>query len=270
MAENIEDFERTEAERVEEGELPTPPVLYKGDPSGEHDIFLASGVMPFEADSTSIYWYVETKAREIGTKIKRNRGKPGNAREENMLSLEEKAIVILGRAIGVTWKEIKRRITAERVLKGEIPFDRDNGSLHNGVVTPHKDVVSAIQADMLDAIEVFSPLVGGSSRIIWRAKMVEFYRQRILTVARKSRIKAKEKEFRIIALDKAMASHLRFFDSMMRDEDISRILGSPSELVHAKSLEAAESAIHRRFAEGEITDEERIELLRELRHGGSG
>jgi len=135
------------------------------------------------------------------------------------------------------------------------------------VVEPHRKVIAAIHADMLDALETFSPLVGGSSRIIWRAKLIEFYRQRIFSLGRSHRLPLKERERRIIALDKAMEKHVRFFDSLQKEEDIERLLGSPSEQVQSQSQAKAEKAIQKRCDDGEITDEERIDELRELRHG---
>jgi len=255
----------TNDHRIEVGLAPVPPMLAP-DPTGEDDIFLATGVMPFESPLEDIYNYVESRAMQMGSHIRRSRGLPPGAKEENMLSVEEKALVILGRAIGVTWRGIKARIIEERIKRDEVPPDRESGSYHASVIVPHRPIVDAIHADMLDALEVFSPLVGGSQRIIWRAKMIEFYRQRIFTVAR-SRLKAKEKEARIIAMDKAMERHIRFFDGLMKEEDIASLLASPSERVASQSKTKAEQEIQKLFDEGEITDQERIDQLRELRHG---
>jgi hypothetical protein len=253
-------------ERIEIGRHPVVPVLTT-DPTGEKDIFLATGVMPFEASLPEIYGYVEGRAQQIGMHVKRNRGKPPNAKEENLLSVEEKALVILGRAIGVTWRQIKGRIIHERVQAGLVPPDRQSGSYHTSVIEPHRRIVTAIHADMLDALEVFSPLVGGSQRIIFRAKMIEYYRQRIFGVARLTRITLKERERRIVALDKAMDKHLRYFDALTSEEDIAALLSSPSEQIHSQSQTKAEDAIEAMHKRGEITDEERIDELRKLRHG---
>jgi len=256
--------------RIEEGLAPVVPVLVPTlapDPTGEKDIFLATGVMPFEASTAEIYEYVENRAQMVGLHVSRSRGKPPNAKEENMLTVEEKALVILGRAIGVTWRHIKARIIEERIAAGLVPPDRESGSYHTKVIEPHRKVVTAIHADMLDALEVFSPLVSGSQRIIWRAKLIEWYRQRIFSVARNQRLAMKERERRVIALDKAMDKHLRYFDGLMGEEDIAKLLGSPSEQVHSQSQAKAEAMIEGSFSRGEITDEERIDELRMLRHG---
>jgi hypothetical protein len=135
------------------------------------------------------------------------------------------------------------------------------------VIVPHKKVIDAIHADILHAIETFSPLVSGSARAVWRAKMIEYYRQRIMVVARHQRLRVIDRERRIIALDRAMSTHMRYFDQMMEPRNIGHLLSSPSSLVHASALSDAEQAIAEQFEEGKITDEERIDALRKLRHG---
>lgn len=251
---------------AELGETPVPPMLAP-DPTGESDIFLATGVMPFDATPGQIHEYVAVVAYNIGEVIRRNRGNPRNAHPRNMLSVEEKAVVILGRAIGVTWREIKKKINNARIGQGLEPPDRETGSYYQSVIEPHKKIVAAIHTDILDALEVFSPLVSGTSRIIWRARIMEFYRQRIHAISRQSRLKVKEREQRIIALDKAMSAHVRYFDSLQNNDDIERALGSPADQVQIQVRSKAEREIEDKFDKGEITDAERIDLLREARHG---
>jgi len=65
--------ERTENERIEVGGAPTPPPLAP-DPTGDRDVFAATGVMPFEAPFADIYNYVSIRAEMVGVHIKRNRG----------------------------------------------------------------------------------------------------------------------------------------------------------------------------------------------------
>ena len=258
--------EKSEGERIERGDTPTPPVLAP-DPTGENDIFIATGIIPFDAPLKDIFTYVENRAQLIGSHVKANRGNPSTAKPENMLSKEEKALVILGRAIGVTWREILSRLCNHRIENGLVPPDRRGGTYHTSVIMRHREIVTAIHTDMLDSIEVFSPLIGGSQRIIWRAKLIEFYRQRIFALGRSHRLKLKEKESRIMALDKAMEKHIRFFDSLQREEDIERLMGSPADQVHSQSKARAEKSIQNLFDDGEITDQERIDQLRKLRHG---
>lgn len=252
---------------VERGGRPPSVPAMVPDPTGEKDIFLATGVMPFEATTEDIFDYVESKAISRGTHVKRNRGTPPGAREENMLSVQEKAIIILGRAIGVTWGEIKKRIIDERLSRGEVPPDRHSGSYHGAVIAPHMDIVRAIHADMLDALEVFSPLVGGSSRIIWRAKMIEYYRQNILRLARSREGATKDREARIAQMDRAMIRHFAFFDSVMREEDISKVLGTPADRSKEQELDRAEAEVEEMYNRGEISDIERVHAIRRIRHG---
>lgn len=237
------------------------------DPSGGGSIFAVAGSIPFEAPADEIFMYVEEKAQAIGLKVKRNRGLPPFGKPENMLSPEEKSVVILGRSVGVSWPEISKRLHDDRVNRGEIPPSCKVSNHYQGIVQGHERIVVAIHADMLEGIEAYSPLVGGSGRIIWRAKLLEFYRQRIFALARNPRIKLEKKERRIASLDKAMEKHIRFFDGFQKEEDMERLLGSPAERMKTQFREKAEDEIAKRFANDEITDEERIDELRKLRHG---
>jgi len=258
---------KPEDERTEVGvEDPPAPIVYRVRVDGS-DVFSAAGAIPFEAPADEIFRYVEERARDVGTRIKRNRGKPNSAKIENMLSVEEKAVVILGRAIRIPWREIIKRISDDRVARGETPPSRLPSDFHKLVMSHHKKIVAAIHSDMLEGVEAYSPLVGSPGRIIWRAKLLEFYRQRIFALGRNTNMKLERKERRIASLDKAMEKHMRYFEGLQKEGDVELLMGSLSEKVQARAREGAEEAIAKKFANGEITDEERIDELRKLRHG---
>jgi hypothetical protein len=234
---------------------------------GEENIFVATGIVPFEAPIEQIYEYVAAVGQRVGQEIRRNRGLPPGAKQCNMLSTEEKALVILGRAIGVSFPDIADELSRRRVDAGEEPPDRARHSYQAKVIVPHRKIVEAIHADILDAVEVYSPLVSGSARLIYRARMLEFYRQQIHKVYGLKRVKMRERETRISALDKSIDRHMKYFDQLMSSEDVSRLLGTPSDQVRSQSRTKAEEAVEDRYEAGEITDGERIDILRKMRHG---
>lgn len=238
-----------------------------------------SGIPSFVGPVLDIYEYVEKKAREVGENIKHNRGVPPGASRENMLTPEEKALGILGYALGIPAKEIVLRINHLRVTRNEDPVTSLNDKIFHD---RHRSVVAAIQQDAFESMEVASPLVIPRQRIAWRANMLEYYRTKIMEIVMNPDREVTEgdtdsegqyitiKEHRAIAkLDAAMQPHLKFFDRLAVDPDFAGKLAPPSEQVRKahEAEKAAEKRIQDQFDKGEITDERRIELLRELRHG---
>lgn len=236
------------------------------DPTGLFD----SGAVPALSDAAeAIYEYVESKANEVGTSIPKNRGLPPAASPENMLSVEEKAIIILGRSLGVVWDEIKDRIAMLRLERGEDPPSRSKFyTLTKRLVKANKEVVAAIQADLLEATEAFSPLVNGTQRFLWRAKLVEMYRQKFIEVSLGDYNPADGPQLTQLRLiDAAMRQHLAFFDSVGALSDVSKMLASPADRVREHSQVAAEAQLRERKEKGEITEEEYVNQLRLLRFG---
>lgn len=253
----------------------------KSDPTGEVALFDEFGAPPISSEVSAIYDYVENKARSIGEHVRKNRGVPPGASPENMLSVEEKAIIILGRAVGIVWSEIKSRINQYRDEKGEPRITRPKYELGTNVITSHSDVVAAIQADVLGAVEAFSPLVSGQQRFIWRARIVELYRQEILRIwhmdpdhvvgrtAKGQPIYATNewKDKMVAKLDRAMQPHFSYFDQIGESEDISALMVSPGDMMKQQGMVQKVQELEEMFEKGDISDEERINRLRELKHG---
>jgi len=234
------------------------------DPTGLFD----AGAIPSITDAAElIHGYVEGKAQELGKTIPRNRGLPHSADPKNMLSLEEKAIVILGRSVGVVWTEIRDRICALRVARGEEPPDRDFYSFTVKFVKNNKEIVSAIQADLLEATEAFSPLVGGTQRFLWRARVLEWYRQRFISVSLDEDLAPKDRDAQLRLIDSSMRPHMDFLDKVGGMGDMSKMLASPSERVREQAQSAAEAQLAAQRESGEVTEEEYIDRLRLLRFG---
>lgn len=245
-----------------EGRSETP-----ADPMGEVDPFRESGVPHLETDVAKVYEYVERKAGSVGEKIRRNRGLPSKASPENMLSLDEKAIIILGRAIGVTWPEIYDRIVALRFTNGEAPPTREPWELGIKVILHHTNVIKAIQADLVSSVEAFSPLVGGSQRLVWRARIMELYRRSILAIVRDHDLPQGEKIEQIRTIDRAMRPHMKFFDAVGKSKDLSSLLASPGDAARERQMSESEEKIEQALEDGEIDQVERLARLRELHHG---
>lgn len=247
---------------AEEGHQGSP-----ADPVGELDLFRESGVPHLESDVQKVFDYVESKGRSVGTRVRRNRGLPPGATPENMLSVEEKAIIILGRAIGVTWPEIFDRIVALRETRGEPAPTREPWELGVRVIRAHSEIIKAIQADLVSSLEAFSPLVGGSQRLVWRARILEYYRRATLAILQDDTLSRTERMERIQALDRSMAPHMKYFDKVGKSGDLSSLFVSPGDAAREKQLNEQEEHIEEAFGKGEIDDVERFRRLRDLHHG---
>jgi hypothetical protein len=254
------------------------------DPMGEVSLFGAHGAPSLSESAEAVFNYVDRKAREAGTHVKLNRGVPPGADPANMLTVEEKAIVILGRALGLVWEEISGRINELRMAEGRDLMTRPPHALANRIFKGHTAIVEAIQADILESTEAFSPLVSGQQRFVWRARMVQLYREQIERVFMMSedtirgyrRVKGGEEEAiyidkvdEIRKLDRAMQPHMNFFDRVGVSGDISALLSNPSDRIREQAATKREVEIELAFERNEITDEERIDQLRDLRHGAS-
>lgn len=243
----------------------------QGDPTGRMELFDRGAVPSIHEAFADIYEFVEMRAKSIGETVPRNRGLPPKADPRNMLSVEEKAVIILGRAVGLVWREIEDRIIEHRAGLEQEPPTRNFWDLSTSFLKRNGRIVAAIQADLLDAVEAFSPLVGGTQRFLWRAKLLEYYRTRIAEADADKNLKPYEKDETIRTLDRAMRPHLKFFDDLGVNSDIANALKSPAERAHeqaaAKELLEGEGEIERKFKDGEISDAERIDQLRVLRHG---
>jgi len=240
----------------------------KSDPTGRLALYDSAAVPSIEDGIAGIYEYVEFRANELGLHIKKNRGVPKKARSENMLTVEEKALYILGRATGVTYKEIRARIEEYRNSEGR-PLGDSRSFFKAGerVIARHKPIMNAIQTDLLAATEAFSPLVGGAQRFTWRARLLEFYRVRIMETQADLSLTEYERDDAIRALDTAMRPHLHWFDKLAGSKNVLGALANVSERAAEQTLLEAEAALQKSFADGEISDTERISRLRQLRHG---
>lgn len=183
------------------------------DPTGRVSVFKESSTPTIHEDVEKVYDYVDKKARSIGEKIRKNRGVPPQADPKNMMSVEEKALVILGRAIGVTWQEIMDRIVKYRQSRGKEPPDRDPYSLSRNIFRSHRPIISAIQADMVASLEAFSPLVNGAQRMVWRARIMEFCRREIERLAATPHVDDEQLD-RIKKLDTMMRQHMSWFEDI--------------------------------------------------------
>jgi hypothetical protein len=236
------------------------------DVTGELALFSESGVPSIMEEASTVFAYVEGKAQSIGLRIPKNRGRPPNTPPENMLSLEEKAIAILGNGVGLTPREVFVRINRLRHEKGEVLLSCAPYSITEHVRRRHREIVTAIQADMLSSVEAFAPLVSGQARFAWRAKVLELYRQWFIGTV-ESGLSTDQKIKRITKLDKAMGPHMTYFDNLGMDGGIGRALESPRQALEAENAIKAELAIQKAFEDGEITDSERISRLQRLKHG---
>tara|TARA_R110000787_G_scaffold79469_4_gene173704 strand:- start:9451 stop:9873 length:423 start_codon:yes stop_codon:yes gene_type:complete len=135
------------------------------------------------------------------------------------------------------------------------------------VLQSHRPIVLAIQSDMLEATEAFSPLVGGAHRFSWRARLLEFYRQRIIATEADPDLETDDREDRVRKLDAAMGPHLRWFDEFVGKKNMMEHFQPPSERAAEQTALMAEVEITREYEAGDLTDSERIERLRVLRHG---
>lgn len=252
------------------------------DPLGQVSIFeeTGGGIPTFDsASARRVFEYVDRKARSVGAYIPKNRGVPATVKDtSNMLSQEEKAVVILGRAIGVPYRAVVERLNQLRTEAGAPPITSDPGDVCSVVASRHKEIVTAIQADMLAAVEGWSPLVGGQQRFVWHARMIELYRATIQKLAKepvdsirriddRGRVFWLDKIDEIRRLDKAMASHMKFFEDVGVSGDLSALLSRPSDRIREQQVRKAEEDIEVLHAEGHIDDVERLKRLRALRHG---
>lgn len=245
-----------------------PTKVVKSDPRNELSLY-DSAAVPSVADAVElVYAYVEERAQALGLHIKKNRGLPPQARAANMLTVEEKALYILGRATGVTYKEILRRIEALRAQEGR-PMGDTSSFFKAGerVAAAHKPIIQAIQTDMLSAAEAFSPLVGGPQRFAWRARLLEWYRQKMLEAETDTFLEDSERIERVQSLDRSMQTHLSWFDRLAGSRNVLGALSNISDRAAAQTLKEAEAAVESSFRDGDITDSERISRLRKLRHG---
>jgi len=229
-------------------------------------VFLESGVPSLNDDFTKIYQYVSEKGEVVGAVIAKNRGVPPKAVPENMLSIEEKAVVILGRACGVPGTEVRDRINERRAANGIPPVTQNPGRLVSQTGHRYRALVEAIQADLLSAIEAYSPLVTGPQRIVWRARILEFYREEILTTNANPELDNDEKIKRIRKLDSSMLPHLNYFEKVNGTPNLPDLLKGRSDRHQEFAVSRREQEIEEAFNKGKIDDVERIQRIRELRH----
>lgn len=251
------------------------------DPIGQVSIFEehGRGIPSFE-DSTPahVFDYVDRKAQEIGLHIPRNRGVPGTVDDHaNMLSQEEKAMIILGRAIGIPYRHVVERLNFLRTEATLPVITSDPVVVCHKAITRHREIVAAIQGDMLAAVEEWSPLVSGQQRFVWRARMIQMYADiikrlsmepynAIRSIDRRGNVEWLSAVDEIRRLDKAMSSHMSFFDKLGA-KDMSSFFTNPSEKMKEQQTNKAASQIEEDFAAGTITEVERLQRLRALRHG---
>ena len=263
---------------VDVGYIPQPPKHLPSieDPTGATDVFRASGVPNIEGAVEGVYEYVQEKAKEVNLEIKRNRGIPPNAETGSMLTVEEKALVILGKACGVIWQEVRATINRHRAGSGRDLLPPGKKHFFQRVVKDYGPVVESVQADLLDSMEAWSPLSSGQNRIVWRAKSMEFYRQEILwaydqdemyfaTETTPGRV---GKQNAIKRLDAGMRSHLEFFDKLIV-EDLGRFLKGPGGQLREQAAVRQQEAItkvYKDFEEGKIDEVEKVMRLRDLIH----
>lgn len=241
---------------------------YRTDPTGRLNLYDSSAVPSIEEAVDQVYAYVQFRASELGLSIKKNRGVPKKANPANMLTDQEKALYILGRATGVAYKEILARVQALRESEGRSLGDsRSFFTAGERVLARHRPIVQAIQADMIAAAEAFSPLVGGAQRFSWRAQMLEHYRQRMIAISQDKSLEDRERDDAIRLIDIAMRPHLKWFDSLNVSKDMMGKLANPSQRAAEQSQRKAEADIQAQFEAGTITDSERISRLRKLKHG---
>ena len=250
------------------------------DPLGQVTLFQENGggIPSLDSSVIAIYKYVDHKARSIGAHIPKNHGHPSFVPDHQMLSSEEKAIVLLGRAIGIPYRGSVDRINELRAAAGLDLYVLEASQALTPMVARHRDIVNAIQVDMLAAVEEWSPLVAGSQRFVWHARMIEIYRALIVALAEEPldsirRIDHKGKTFyldkvnEIRRLDKAMSSHLTYMDKLVGSADLAKLLSNPSGALAEQRRSNVEDEIEAEFEEDKITEVERLQRLRQLRHG---
>ena len=211
-----------------------------GDFGYRDSVFLESGVPALNDDFTKIYDYVSEKGEAVGAVIGRNRGVPPKAVPENMLSVEEKAVVILGRACGVPGTEVRDRINEHRAANGIPPVTQNPGRLVSQTGHRYRKLVKAIQADLLSAIEAYSPLLTGLQRIVWRARIVELYHEEILRTNANPELDNDEKIKRIMKLDSSMLPHLNYFDKVYGTPNLADLLKGRSERLQQLAMSRRE------------------------------
>jgi hypothetical protein len=217
-----------------------------------------------------IYNFVEKRANRVGKSIPKNRGKPGTAHPAAMLSQPEKAVLLLGRALGIPWREVRARINEEREANGQQPYPNEAYDYALRLTSRNYNIVRAIQEEVLKALETVSPLVSGTQRIVFRAKLMEFYRREIIRVMHDCDGEPDRKATnRIMALDKAMDRHMKTMDKLVGQRNIAESLDSLGDrMAEQESAKAEKEAeIEAKHEAGEISDIERVKMLRKLRNG---
>ncbi len=231
------------------------------DPMGLSSVFMASGIPAMEDAPSAVYEYVQKKAESVNDSIKKNRGLPPLASPSSMLSQEEKAIVILGYAVGAGWAYTVSVINAHRAARGqELYAIADRSRDMNRLSKRHGNIVDAIREDILGGMEAFSPLTHGTSRMIWRARLLEEYRKHLIRFAIKGDVEG------IRDIDRSMKPHMSFFDKLSQGSNIANMLHGASENLRKQNEKRASRvrSIQEMFDKGEITDVQRIDMLREL------
>jgi hypothetical protein len=246
---------------------PNVAIIATTDEDEPRTVFDESPVPTLSSEWSDVLAYVDEKATAIGSHIPKSRGVPATARSpEAMLTQEEKAVLLLGRAIGVPWRDIMDTINDRRGAAGILQFSSDPRSASSRMfVSRNKHIVAAIQADLLEAMEAYSPLMQGAARTVHRSRMMEHYRREIVRLLRQPQ--SDEVQKRIISLDKAMQSHMGFFDRMGVSRDISGLMGSPAERVREQQTLRAAESVRKRMEAGEISELDGARELRALRHG---
>ena len=250
------------------------------DPYHKVRLFSEDGLPSLQHSIDKMFDYVSEKAAQVGCPIKRNRGKPGGpgTADVNMLSVEEKAIIILSMAIGVPLSDAKKRINTLREERTIDPITRPPNSLYNCGLR-HREIISAIQRDVLRGLESFSPLVSGHERLVWRARLLQFYRGQLFRVSSlpedhvmgyakdgvEIHITEEWRAAEIARLDRSMRPHMDYFDKIGVSPDLSSLMGTPADRLEEMVIEDQRRAIQVLFEAGEITDIERIDRLRALK-----
>lgn len=198
-----------------------------------------------------------------------------------MFSLTEKAVIILGLAFGVPLLEVLDRINVVRIAAGKELCDR-NGNVIRVYQDRYSNVIARVRQDVFAGMEKMSPLVSPQLRIMHRGTLLEYYRVKMMQIIinggdvqtgdidKDGNPVTIAEEIAVAKLDRAMQPHLKFFDRLASSgPDGMKGLMAPSEQVRkAREADArAEEMIQKKFAQGLINDEQRIELLREIRHG---
>lgn len=228
------------------------------------DLWVSNPTVPITAPVDKIYEYVQSHAVRVGKKIQRNRGLPPNAAPENMLTPQEKAVLFLGRAIGLTYREIHNRLVEHRVAEGKKPPDSHLYERKwTEMVKRHQAVVNAIRADMVESMELSSPLVNGTLRLLFRSKLLEYFREEFMDAATVSDADERWKRLRLVY--PKLRDQMEYFDKLQGSKNIAKHLGSPAEKMREQEDTRAVDEIEQAFRSGEIDDVERIARLRALK-----